>query len=162
MALKILREEQGAGLLIIVLILLSLSLMVGTLPMNMALVLDERATDNAQASMRKIALAISSTTFNAPPKNIRHYEQDVGALPTLLNDLLSKPVAVGTCFLSTSTHSLSGWCGPYLEEKFSGETPFFDGWGSALILNTLGRSVRSAGPNRTDDSGASDDLVQSF
>ncbi len=157
-----LRATKGVGILIVVLIILSLGIIAGTVALNMRLLFDERATIETEEKLRKIAIAISSTNFSSTQENIRHYEQDVGTLPSTLNDLLSKPAGVGTCYLNTVTQSLSGWCGPYFNQTFTGEALFSDEWGKALILSTSNRHIRSSGPNRTDDSGGSDDLVQKF
>ena len=155
-------SQQGAGLVVIIMMILAIGMMAGTVAINMTLVFDEEATILTQKKLKKVALSISSTNFNSPPENMRYYEQDVGALPSSLNDLVTRPVAVGTCYMDTADYRLSGWCGPYWVDKFSGENRFVDFWGSNLILDTSARTVRSIGPDRTDDSGGDDDLVQNF
>lgn len=154
-------KKRGAGLLIAILVILTLGLLAGTVAVNIRLLFDEDATTQTQAKLRQIGLAISSTNISPAPKNQRHYEQDVGALPSSLTDLMTKPGAVAACSLNAS-QQMSGWCGPYVIGTYSGEASFTDGWGSAIILDTSNRKVYSAGPNRTDNSGASDDIVQNF
>jgi hypothetical protein len=153
---------RGAGLLLLVLIIMAMGLVAGMLTVSVRLAWDERATTETQAKMRVIAEAISGTNFASGGKRARHYEQDVGALPSSLNDLLSRPVAVGTCFITTAAQNLSGWCGPYWTSDFSGENAFSDGWNNTLGLSTSPRQVRSRGPDGADNSGAGDDVVQPY
>lgn len=154
--------NRGAGMLLIVLILLSLGLAAGALSVSMRLALDDRATTETQRKMRALSEAISATNFSSGAQLQRHFEQDAGVLPTALSELLSRPVAIGTCYMTTSSNSLGGWCGPYWGSQFSGEDAFSDGWNNTLILSTNPRHVRSKGPNGVDNSGGVDDLVQPY
>jgi len=155
-------SERGAGLLVVLFMLMGLALTASLLTFSMRVAFDDQATTESQKKMRLVAEAISSANFAAGTQLQRHYEQDVGALPSALNDLLTKPAAVGTCYTTTSANGVGGWCGPYLTKKYVGENIFSDGWGTDFVLNTANRHVRSIGPNRADNSGAGDDLVQPF
>jgi hypothetical protein len=157
-----LHSNRGAGLLIIILILMGISLTASVLTVSVRLAWDEQATAETQKRLRDIAEAISSTNFQSGARRARHYEQDVGALPTALDDLLTKPAAVSACAMSATTSALSGWCGPYYTGTFSGESLWVDGWGNTLTLSAASRHVRSKGPNGTDNSGGADDIVQPF
>lgn len=155
-------DQRGAGLLLIVMILLGLSLTAGVLSVSMRLATDERATTETQRTMRRLSEAISATNFSSGAMLTRHYEQETAALPSTLDDLLTRPGAIGTCYMTTASQNLAGWCGPYWSTQFSGEDPFADGWGNTLILSTSPRHVRSKGPNNVDNNGAGDDLVQPY
>jgi hypothetical protein len=155
-------NDRGAGLLLVVLVLLSLGLTAGMLTVSMRLAVDDRATSETQRKMRSLAEAISATNFSSGALTQRHFEQDAGTLPTALDDLLSKPAALGTCYMTTSSNGLGGWCGPYWGTQFSGENAFADGWGNTLILSTSTRTIRSKGPNGADNSGGGDDLVHAY
>jgi len=93
---------------------------------------------------------------------ITRYSNDVGALPSALTDLLAKPGAVPACSLNGPGQKLNGWCGPYIERVFAGENTFGDAWGTALVYSSSPRQLRSYGPDRLDQGGGGDDLVQGF
>ncbi len=155
-------DNRGAGLLLLVLILLGLGLTAGVVSVSMRLAIDERATAETQVKMRALAEAISSTNYISGAQKVRHFEQDAGLLPSTLNELLSRPIAIGTCYMTTAAQNLAGWCGPYWSSQFSGEDPFSDGWNNTLILSTASRHIRSKGPNGVDNSGGGDDIVQTY
>lgn len=155
--------NSGAGLLMVVLILLAVGLTASVLTVRVRLALDEQSTVESQRTLRMLAESISSTNFTQSNLLNRHYEQDVGSLPSALADLQTKPGSAASCSLSTTTRALTGWCGPYWDPPaFNSQNAFADGWGNSIVLNTSSRHVRSNGPNLTDDSGGSDDLVQKF
>ncbi len=155
-------NNRGAGMLLVVLILMSLGLTAGLLSVSMRLALDDRATTETQRKMRALAEAVSVTNFTSGSQLPRHFEQDAGLLPTALSELLSRPVAIGTCYMTTAANNLGGWCGPYWTSSFSGQDPFADGWNNTLILSTSPRHIRSMGPNGVDNSGSVDDVVQPY
>ncbi len=156
-------SNSGAGLLLVVMVLLAIGLTASVMSISVRLTLDEKSTSETREKLRLLAEAISATNFNTGNLLSRHYEQDVGALPAALSELQSKPGAVAACSLSTTTRSLSGWCGPYWDPPaFTGQDVFSDGWNNTIILNTAGRHVRSRGPNLIDNTGGVDDLVQTF
>lgn len=155
-------DQRGAGLLILLLVLLGLGLTAGVLTVSVRLAMDEQATAETQRKMRRLAEVVSASNFSSGSVVSRHYEQDVGKLPSGLNDLLSRPGAVGTCFVTTASQNMAGWCGPYWTGQFVGEDPFSDGWGNPLILSTNPRHIRSRGPNGVDNNGGGDDLVQPY
>ncbi len=120
---------------------------------------DERAIQFTLQKLRKIGSAISSSVFATTGQSPRHYEDDVGALPSSLTDLTTP---AGSCALDSSTGKLAGWCGPYWSYSFSGEILDSDGWGRAFIFSTSPRRIYSKGVNGSDDSGGSDDIVQNY
>jgi len=124
--------------------------------------LDERAVASTQTRLKELALVISSNNFATTSLYLRRYEQDVGALPSALADLVTKPGSVPSCAMNLATKTLGGWCGPYWTDHFQGELPFVDSWGRNITYNKAGRQLQSNGINGKDNGGAVDDLVQAF
>lgn len=106
--------------------------------------------------MLQIRAAISGTPDRTAGGRYvdRGYIGDVGALPSSLNDLLVKPGAVS----AYDYFSRTGWNGPYLVDNGTGEI-LRDAWLVNYVLNVADSTIRSFGPNKTDDSGAGDDIV---
>lgn len=152
--------NQGLGLVILVLTILALALAAGGILIGTKSLLTEQRYAATQAKLRLLAQLISSTNFPSPPPAQRHYEQDVGALPTSLNDLLVKPVAVAACASNMTTHVTSGWCGPYWTDTFQNDDTFADAWDNALVYDSGARTLTSYGADGA--AGGGDDLVQSF
>jgi len=145
------------AIIFIIMAVLGLGLVGGMVAINVKSQKDEQNLNFTVAKMKKLAAAISSSVFD--PSTMRHYEDDVGAPPGILNSLITSGAA---CTLSTVSGKLSGWCGPYWQYTFSGEDINKDGWGSNLSFSTLPRRIRSPGPNLTNDSGSVDDLDQLY
>ncbi len=150
------------GLVIILLMILVLGLTAGIAAISGTFLMNERNVAFTQTKLKALASAISSTNVVAPAMNLRHYEQDVGALPGSLADLVTKPAAVAACAMNSTTQALAGWCGPYWTDDFSGMSTFADGWGNTLVFSASPRRLYSYGPNQADNSGASDDIVQTY
>lgn len=95
---------------------------------------------------------------------ISKYQQDhaTGLSPVSLNYLLSDIDGVG-CNADTTNSKISGWCGPYVSVYFQEflQEPFIDGWKTNFHYVNSG-TLRSFGPNRTDDSGGGDDITRTF
>lgn len=72
------------------------------------------------------------------------YEQDVGAHPKKLEELLEKPAGAKI------------WNGPYVK----GNTRFTDIWGSPYIYDIEKRRIICAGPDKK--AGTKDDIIVSF
>jgi len=153
---------RGCGIIAVLFAILALSLGALGVTLSVTTLLDDRNTTATQEKLRQIAFAISRNQFSSRTEGQRQYETDVGALPSSLTDLTAKPGAVAACSLNASTQLLTGWCGPYLETVFQGENVFADGWGTTITYQSGSRTLRSFGPNRTDNGGAGDDLVQGF
>jgi len=109
--------------------------------------------------MLQIRAAISGTPDRTAGGRYvdRGYIGDVGAIPSSFNDLLTKPGPVSTY----DYFSRTGWNGPYLVDDGSGEI-LRDAWLVDYVLELSDSTIRSFGPNRTDDSGAGDDIVIKF
>lgn len=148
------------SLLAVLFTVLGLALTAGMIAVTGDFLWDERGILETQESIRRIAFAISRRNFPTRTSGQRQYENDVGALPTSLTDLLNKPGAVAACSLDAANQAVTGWCGPYLIPTFQGENLFADGWGKALVYSSAARTITSWGPNRA--SGGGDDLTQGF
>jgi len=158
----LMRNINGMGLVLILLAILGLSLAAGTMMIEANLNFDEVALSKTRDKLLVLGRVISSTNLPPNTKSVRHYEQDVSALPTALSDLLTKPGPVSACSANTTTAVLEGWCGPYWTDNYSGELTFADGWGRTIVYDSGNRKLRSLGPDGIDQSGGGDDLEQSF
>lgn len=85
------------------------------------------------------------------------YVGDVGQLPLSLENLV------------TNIDGVSNWNGPYLPAGFDGSKYNKDAWGTTIQytpVTVAGRrvsaSLKSYGPNRADDSGSGDDIMDSI
>lgn len=79
--------------------------------------------------------------------------KNLGSPPSSLNDL----VAIGSQ-ASYDPFSKRGWNGPYLDSSESSWN--LDGWGTALVYNSVSRSITSCGPDKT--CGNADDISINF
>jgi len=106
--------------------------------------------------MLQIRAAISGTPDRTAGGRYvdRGYIGDVGAVPSSLNDLLTKPGPVSTY----DYFSRTGWNGPYLQDDGTGNI-LKDAWFVSYVLNAADSTIRSWGPNKTDDSGTGDDIL---
>ena len=106
--------------------------------------------------MLQIRAAISGTPDRTAGGRYvdRGYIGDVGALPSSLNNLLVQPDGVD----DYDYFSRTGWNGPYLVDNGTGEI-LRDAWLVNYVLNVADSTIRSFGPNKTDDSGTGDDIV---
>ncbi|MCH8306333.1 MAG: type II secretion system protein [Candidatus Marinimicrobia bacterium] len=105
--------------------------------------------------MLQIRAAISGTPDRTAGGRYvdRGYIGDVGALPSSLNDLITNPGLPAYDYFSRT-----GWNGPYLVDNGTGEI-LRDAWLVNYVLNVADSTIRSFGPNKTDDSGTGDDIV---
>ena len=154
-------NNSGVILVILIMMIMGLGLVGGYFSINFKAVRDEEASKFTVEKMKRIANAISSSNFNPSDTSLRHFEDDVGKLPSSLTDLTTQG-GNPACTISTASGKLSGWCGPYWTNQFSAESIDKDGWGQNMTLATASRSLRSRGPNLQDDSGGSDDLIQIY
>ena len=105
--------------------------------------------------MLQIRAAISGTPDRTAGGRYvdRGYIGDVGALPSSLNDLITNPGLPAYDYFSRT-----GWNGPYLVDNGTGEI-LRDAWLVDYVLNVADSTIRSFGPDRTDNSGTGDDIV---
>jgi prepilin-type N-terminal cleavage/methylation domain-containing protein len=88
------------------------------------------------------------------------YEADMGALPTSLADLVLNP-ATGNTTQDYNPLTRRGWRGPYVDSSSTSDYSK-DAWGTSYDYSAGSRRLRSWGPNKTDNSGASDDIDMYF
>jgi len=81
----------------------------------------------------------------------RGYEGDVGGLPNLLTDLVTKPAGVP----NWDPWNKKGWNGPYIDAQ-SGDY-LKDAWGTNYLYSRASRSITSYGPDKAP--GGGDDIV---
>ncbi len=84
------------------------------------------------------------------------YETDMAALPTGLVDLVLNP-ATSTTVQDYNPLTRRGWRGPYVDNAASTDYSK-DAWGVAYVYSSSSRRIRSWGPNKTDNTGGSDDI----
>lgn len=81
---------------------------------------------------------------------------DLGRLPSALSELVTQG-AMSTYNPITRI----GWRGPYVDS--SNLTSYSsDAWGTAFVYSSASRYIRSWGPNKADNSGATDDIQLAF
>ncbi|HHT9131949.1 MAG TPA: prepilin-type N-terminal cleavage/methylation domain-containing protein [Candidatus Tripitaka californicus] len=183
-AIRILHSAPGFSLLEIVMVLAIMGLMAGTVtPVAFHLIGSKNAfanRDELQALKKAIIGDPLATQWGS--EATFGYVGDIGSLPTSLQDLYTQPGGVSSfsfdATLTIGTDTItprigSGWRGPYVAEKsYSSSTetlqdPYKNTYSYSTTITTdatLGAEVRatirSPGPNRTDDGGTQDDLTE--
>ncbi len=84
------------------------------------------------------------------------YETDMASLPTTLGNLVLNP-ATGTTSQDYNPLTRRGWRGPYVDNATVSDYSK-DAWSISYVYSSVLRRLRSWGPNKTDNSGASDDI----
>ena len=122
--------------------------------------IDDFITNSKIAASKNEMLQIRAAISGTPDRTAggryvdRGYIGDVGAVPSSLTDLTTKPDAVA----DYDYFSRTGWNGPYLQNDGTGEI-FKDSWNTLYVLNVADSTIRSFGPNKMDDSGGGDDIL---
>ena len=122
--------------------------------------IDDFITNSKIQASKNEMLQIRASISGTPERTAggryvdRGYKGDVGSFPTTLADLTVKPGAVP----DYDYFSRTGWNGPYLQIDGSGEI-LKDAWGTNYVLNVADSTIRSFGPNKTDNSGTGDDIL---
>ena len=88
------------------------------------------------------------------------YEADMGAPPGALTSLVTNP-NTGNTTQDYDPIKRSGWRGPYVDASTTADYSK-DAWGTAYVFNTSTRLIRSWGPNKTNNTGSSDDIDLTF
>jgi len=147
------RDVGGFGLVVLLLGILVTSIASTAIVINIGRAVDESATEITTTKLKRLALKISLANLQPISTSDRTYETDVGALPTALTDLVTKPGAVSACAQNNTTMNMEGWCGPYWGITFVGESNFTDGWKRTIVYDSGNRKMRSLGPDGVDQSG---------
>ena len=168
-------DKRGFSLLEMVIVLAIMGLMAGALaPVALHLIGSKKAfanRDELQALKKAIIGDPLATQWGS--EATFGYIGDIGSLPTSLQDLYTQPAGVPLFSFNTTLKIGSGWRGPYVAEKsYSSSTeslqdPYKNTYSYSTTITTdatLGAEVRatirSPGPNRTDDGGTQDDLTE--
>ncbi|MBI1850128.1 MAG: type II secretion system protein GspG [Planctomycetes bacterium] len=135
-------KTEGFSLIELVFSLAVITLLAGLIFPTAELYLRNRMISDTHDEMKRLSDAV-----------FKYYE-NVGAFPSALGDLETKPAGA------------SNWEGPYIRPEFQGDVANnddyrYDAWRTAYVLissSSTVRRIRSWGPNRTDNSGSSDDI----
>jgi prepilin-type N-terminal cleavage/methylation domain-containing protein len=107
-----------------------------------------------EKELKEIQIAIMGDHKN----RIAGFRDNIGALPTTLNQLYDNSAATYPTF---NSYTQMGWNGPYIESRDSNSdgTPevLQDAWGTLYVYNQGTGTITSWGPNRA--SGGGDDIV---
>ena len=84
------------------------------------------------------------------------YYGDMGRLPSALSELVTQGA-------QTAYNPITriGWRGPYVDSS-NLSSYSSDAWGTAFVYSSASRYIRSWGPNKADNAGASDDIQLAF
>ncbi len=88
------------------------------------------------------------------------YEVDLASLPTTLGNLVLNP-STGTTVQDYNPLTRRGWRGPYVDDSATSDYSR-DAWGVSYVYSSANRRIRSWGPNKTDNTGGSDDIDVNF
>lgn len=125
--------------------------------------------EQTRARMEAIRIAIigseTSTDFEGKRSNFGYYG-DVGAMPSTLYDLITKPAAMATWAFNTLHGIGVGWRGPYIvSTMISGEKAYDrDGWNRLFTYSAAGTpSLSSLGSdNSVGGAGYASDITMQF
>jgi len=102
-------------------------------------VVNQSATDDAYQATRLEMLAIRNAMVGDPEIKTRGvrtdfgYNGDIGALPSAIGSLLTKPGGDSAWTTDNTRRFMSGWNGPYLKSANSGADFTRDQWGNAYV-----------------------------
>jgi len=107
---------------------------------------------------------LTQRRFKTIQTAVSNYRSHVGAWPVNLDGLVSDTASAGACTMDVSPasptfRSLLGWCGPYVEQIFSGDSTSFkrDGYGTTIVYSSGAHTLTSYGRDRA--AGGGDDVT---
>jgi len=152
------RKQSGFTLIELVMVILLLSILATVASVNFIdFGTDARiAVTKDELTSLKRGIAGDSRVSAAGAYTFPGYEQDMLGLPNALVDLVTNP-ATGDKTKDYDPLTRKGWRGPYVDDSAASDYSK-DAWGVAYIYDKANRKIRSGGPNKKDDAGASDDL----
>ena len=140
--------------------LLELMAIVGILGVLVTLVIPRvfSAVVEAKISKTKEKAALLSKAITGDVSSMSGYELDVGALPSSLSELLTKPAGVSMYDPFTK----KGWNGPYIKEAKPGDY-LLDGWSNSFIYDKNARTIKSYGADgASGGTGDDTDITSAF
>lgn len=136
-----LKNQNGFSLVELVIIIVVLGILGTVATVKYMDFVNESKVKATQAEMDALRRAIigNSQVFAGGKYIDIGYEGNVGALPTQLQDLITKPGAVP----AYNPASGLGWNGPYLKDNQSDYLS--DAWGVNYVYNPAARTIKSVG-----------------
>ena len=133
------REPSGFTLVELVMVIALLGVVAAVAVPKLSGVLEEarRSATLEEMSALRGAIIGDDASVSAGHPVSRGYEGDVGALPSSLADLVTRPGGVAAWDRYTQT----GWNGPYID---SGGGYATDAWGNAYTYNSGQRTITSS------------------
>lgn len=91
------------------------------------------------------------------------YFGDVGALPSAIGDLTTKPGTVSAYTVSTTNRTGYGWNGPYLQTGDNNADYTTDAWGTAYVYDSAAGTLKSYGADKVaGGTSFNQDILLSF
>lgn len=124
------RADRGFSLVEVVIVLA----IFGVLAALLAPAVFQSIQATNDTGTRNTMRAISEAALGNPARGSQGYLSDVGALPTDLADLITKPASVPV-YTTTGHVGLvgMGWRGPYVDRAFFAGDEFKDEWGGTFV-----------------------------
>lgn len=147
-------NNHGFSLLNVTLVLIALGLVGSLVLLNQTSSDSNRRLDETVKKMDVLINAIADYQAH----------HSTNAAPASLADLTSDASAIGACTADTASSRMINWCGPYIDNVFQEDTndATTDGWGTAFYYDQASTTLRSWGPNKTDNAGGGDDITRTF
>ncbi|MCK4546590.1 MAG: prepilin-type N-terminal cleavage/methylation domain-containing protein [Candidatus Eisenbacteria sp.] len=131
-------RHSGFTLLELVMVIVVLGIMAAVAVPRLSGITDEakRSATLKEMNALREAIAGNPSGISGGHAVLGGYEGDVGALPSSLQDLVTKPGGVA----SWDRYTQTGWDGPYVD---SGGGYSTDAWGNAYQYNSGARTITS-------------------
>ena len=149
------KKDAGFTLIEIVIVIVILGLLsTFAVPRIKSMVEDARLNSTKDEMMKiKMGIVGDASAVSGGILTYRGYLGDVGAIPTSIQDLITKPVGVSDWDRTANNGQGAGWNGPYIQSD-----DFDDAWENPYVLYP-DSSIVSYGPNGVYDGGSGDDIV---
>ncbi|MFC1557866.1 prepilin-type N-terminal cleavage/methylation domain-containing protein [candidate division KSB1 bacterium] len=151
-------KNKGFTLMELVIVVVILGFLAAVAIPKFSGIVNDSRINAVKSEMQEIEIAIvgDAAVVSGGVSTHRGYFGDTGHMPAQLMDLINKPASDSTWDRSANNGIGSGWNGPYVRDDGTGAI-FTDVWGNPYILTAT--TLKSYGPNGTDDGGTGDDIV---